>query len=87
MNGMVLLVFLALLVAVGGACWSMGRDYEATQWPVEHGYDPACGCRRCNRVREDFGADADTPDPYDWSADPEAFAADVVPLQRRGRHG
>lgn len=86
MNGMALLVFLVLLVAVGHACWSMGRDYEAANWPVAHGFDPDCRCRGCDRVREDFGADADEPDPYDWSADPGALGADVVPLrgERRG---
>lgn len=85
MNGAVLLIFLALLVVVGGACWSMGRDYEATQWPVEHPHDPDCPCRNCAQCSVDFADVADTPDPYDWQADPCAFGADVIELRRGER--
>lgn len=87
MNGLALLAFLAMLAFACGAAWSMGRDYEASHWPVRHGFDPGCSCRSCAEVARDFGDVLDEPDPYDWSVDPGALGADVVPLRRGERRG
>lgn len=85
MNGMTLLILLALLALTFGIGWSMGRTHEAYRQIAHTAYCPGCPCSFCVQVEADFADVADTPDPYDWRCDPGAFGADVIELRRGER--